>query len=149
MQISSADGEDVFVAPQLLATDPSEFTLALGAITVSAATSGEGSMLYADPSYAVNSVNAPQDTVFAFGLGEVSSGASLLSCSVSQNEDGTCPLTCTGNGGTNFYYCSATSEPIVQIGDLTADSEGECSGYGSAVTISAYAVTPDLDCATC
>lgn len=128
-------GDDVIQ----LASAGSEFSLALGALTVFDATTGVGDQLYTDTTFASNSEVYP-DYVFAFNAASLpDSDATLLACTVSQNGDGTCPLTCTGNGGSDFYTCGETEN--VEIGDT--DDGGDCGNFVATIEISAYVVSLD------
>lgn len=78
----------------------------------------------------------------ADAAGETAEGnaATLLSCSISQNADGTCPLTCTGNGGSQFYYCANEGNAIQLDGDA---SPGDCGNY-AYTSLSAFIVSAPI-----
>lgn len=116
-EITYDNNDDAYITE---ASDPDqEYVLTAGVIT----TAGEnlGFTLGTSPTQAgTDSLDA--DTVFAFvGTAVLPTDAQDLTCSITQNEDGSCPLSCTGNGGSQFFTCSDDLNNAVQIGEEGGD----------------------------
>ncbi|KAF2479158.1 hypothetical protein BDY17DRAFT_313723 [Neohortaea acidophila] len=136
--------DSAYVSLQPL-SDANYFSLQDGSLTVEDSSNYE---LYADPAYAtiaddyIGGEYGPT-TVFAFNTTDYQ-GETALSCSITQNSDQTCPLTCTGNGGSQFYYCPSAAdgpEPTVLLGP--ANTAGKNCG-STPVLFSAFVVGPEV-----
>lgn len=118
-----AQDED-FLALRTL-DEGTEFNLVAGALIddPSVLQDGAGDTLYTDPESAHSFFNS--DTVQGFLTPPTFTTGTALSCSVSQNpNDGTCPLTCTGGEGSQFYYCKSEAVEI-ELG--SSEPPGTCS----------------------
>lgn len=101
-----------------------------------AAAAGDG--IYTDPNALFSGAQA--DSLYGLQPSDAATqGATAISCSVVQNADGTCPLTCTGNGGSQFYGCDDDFASDIQIGP--AGPPGVCDMNSAYNPIDPYIVT--------
>ncbi|KAF2479162.1 hypothetical protein BDY17DRAFT_330844 [Neohortaea acidophila] len=122
--------------------DGTEFTLLAGALTGTTVISPSGrsedptlQQLYTDQSYAATLDYQP-DYLFGFTAANVpaNGSATALSCTISQNPDGSCPLSCTGDGN-QFFYCNGYD--YASFGSGTTCPTGD----GTYIPFTAYAVS--------
>lgn len=122
------------------ATFASTFALVSGALNVPGTGSGSGNV-YTDPTASSNE-GFPDDLVVVLDASQAASegaAATALSCSLSQNSDGTCPLTCTGGPGSQFYSC--TNQLGLFLG-ADGGSGNECYTASDYSPISPFVVGP-------
>ena len=92
-------------------SNPSQFSYDNGNVIVAAG----GPNLDVGSPLAVNrQSNQGQETndIFVYPAGALGTGAQALICIITQNTDGSCPLTCQGNAGSQFFDCGETRAQI-------------------------------------
>ncbi|KAF2479165.1 hypothetical protein BDY17DRAFT_313729 [Neohortaea acidophila] len=123
-------------------TFASAFALVNGTLSVVAASFGVGDTIYADPTSASDQ-GFPDNTLIGLTPADAAAQggeATAVLCSISQQSDGTCPLTCTGNGGSQFYYCSG-GIPLIALG--SGGAPGGCDSASEYTTFSTVAAATD------